>query len=61
MEDRLTVLITACIDRGMNTRLRIVGAARQKNFNADRTSKFLTAATGTLWMRGKEGIYSLKS
>lgn len=43
----------------MNTRERIVGAAKRKNFNADRTSRLLTKYTGTLWQRGKDGIYSL--
>lgn len=60
-DDRLTVLITALIERGINTRSRIVGAAQKKGFNAEKAGKFLTKATGTLWRRGKDGIYSLIS
>jgi hypothetical protein len=60
MDGRLEVMITACIERGINTRERIVGALRKKNFNAERSSKFLTKMTGTLWRRSSEGIYSLK-
>ena len=42
----------------MNTRKRIVGTAKRKNFNEDRTSKLLTEYTATLWRRCKDGIYS---
>jgi hypothetical protein len=58
-DDRLTVMITACIERGINTRPRIVGAARRKSFNAEKASRFLTKATGKLWLREKDGVYSL--
>lgn len=59
VEVRLTAFIPALIERGMNTRPKIVGAAKRKNFNVERTGKFLTKYTGTLWRRGKDGIYSL--
>lgn len=59
VEDRLTAFIPALIERGINTRPKIVGAARRKNFNEERTGKLLTKYTGTLWRRGKDGIYSL--
>ncbi|WBH15291.1 hypothetical protein [Sphingomonas radiodurans] len=58
-DDRLTVLIAALIERGINTRSRIVGAARTKAFNAEKTGKFLTKATGISWRRSKAGTYSL--
>jgi len=53
--------IPALIERGMNTRQRIVGAAQTKGFNEDRTSRFLTEMTGKLWLRGKDGIYTVTS
>jgi hypothetical protein len=56
----LTVMITACIERGINTRGKIMGALRKKNFNEKRAGIFLTGQTGALWRRGSEGIYSLK-
>lgn len=59
MDVRLHVMIGGCIERGMNTRARIVGAMRKKNFNADRVSRFLTEMTRILWCRGSDGIYSL--
>lgn len=60
MDVRLTVMITACIERGINTRAKIVGALRKKNFNERTAGRFLTKKTGTLWRRSPEGIYSLK-
>jgi hypothetical protein len=57
VEDRLKALVPALIERGMNTRDRIVGAARKKNFNEKAAGKLLTKYTGTLWHRGKDGIY----
>lgn len=59
MDVRLHVMIGGCIERGINTRARIVGALRKKNFNVDRVSRFLTEMTRTLWCRGSDGIYSL--
>lgn len=57
-DDRLTVMITACIERGINTRPRIVGAARRKSFNAEKASSFPAKTTGKLWLRGRDGTYS---
>lgn len=60
MDVRLHVMIGGCIERGINTRAKIVGALRKKNFNEKRTGGFLTAMTGKLWRRSPEGIYTLK-
>ena len=57
---RLHVMIEGCIERGINTRAKIVGALRRKNFNERRTGRYLTDMTGKLWRRGPEGIYGLK-
>ncbi|MBD8619264.1 hypothetical protein IFT67_10060 [Sphingomonas sp. CFBP 13728] len=61
MDVRLHVMIGGCIERGINTRARIVGALRKKNFNERRTGRYLTDMTGRLWRRGTEGIYDLKN
>jgi hypothetical protein len=60
MDVRLHVMIGGCIERGINTRAKIVGALRKKNFNERRTGGFLTAMTGKLWRRSPEGVYTLK-
>lgn len=60
MDVRLHVMIGGCIERGINTRARIVGALRKKNFNEKRTGRFLTDQTGSLWRRSSEGIYCLR-
>jgi hypothetical protein len=61
MDVRLHVMIGGCIERGINTRARIVGALRKKNFNERRTGRYLTDMTGKLWRRGPEGIYDLEN
>lgn len=61
MDVRLHVMIGGCIERGINTRARIVGALRKKNFNERRTGRYLTDLTGKLWRRGPEGIYDLQN
>jgi hypothetical protein len=61
MDVRLHVMIGGCIERGINTRAKIVGALRKKNFNERRTGRYLTDMTGKLWRRSPEGIYTLKT
>lgn len=55
--DRLTVLINACIDEGINTGARIVGAAKKLGFNDEHAGAVLRSGIGDRWAREDDGTY----
>ncbi|MCB4862723.1 hypothetical protein K7W03_24355 [Sphingobium sp. PNB] len=62
--DQAIAVIAACIDEGLNTRPRIVGAMRHLGFSAAHAAMMLNEATGCdpsryRWQRDSTGRYSL--
>ena len=62
--DLAIILITACIDEGLNTRPRIVGALKSLGFNSRHVAIVLKYETGDnpeskRWQVRKEGVYCL--
>lgn len=55
--DRLTIAIAACIDEGINTGIRIVGAARRLGFDAQHAGIVLNGGIGFNWHRAEDGHY----
>ncbi len=61
--DRAIALICACIDEGVDTGARIVGALKRLGFNAQHVGKLLHDYTGNdpsrhHWQRDEAGRYS---
>lgn len=64
--DRVEVLIAACISDGLDTGSRIIGVAKLLGFHPRHAGKTLNLGTGNnprvnLWRRSDEGQYSLHS
>ncbi len=62
--DKGNVLIKACIDRGLNTGVRIVRALMALGFNGRHVGMLLKAGRGEnperhMWKRDSDGHYSL--
>jgi hypothetical protein len=57
--DRLQVLIIACIERGINTRGRIVGTGTHKGFNEKQIQRVVQTFTGVRWRRNRDQTYSV--
>lgn len=62
--ERVTVLISACIDEGINTGPQIVGVVKALGFNPRHVGAMLkndcgSSPTRHRWLRGTDGIYSL--
>ncbi len=62
--DQVHVLIIACIDRGLNTGVRIVRALKALGYNARHVGMLLKAGAGVnperhTWRCDSEGCYSL--
>lgn len=62
--DQATILISACIGEGLDTRPRIVGALRHLGLDYRHVNIVLNKLTGGdpqrhRWMRDAEGCYSL--
>lgn len=55
--DRVTIAIAACIDEGINTGIRIVGAARRLGFDAQHAGIVLSNGIGSNWKRAEDGRY----
>lgn len=60
--DRVTALICACIDEGIDTGPRVVGAIKRLGFNAQHVGKLLHDHTGSdparhHWQRTEAGRY----
>ena len=56
--DRVTILIAACIDAGINTGSRIIGVAVRLGFNSQHAGIILSAGVGLNWNRDEDGHYS---
>ena len=64
--DQAIAVIAACIDEGLNTRPRIVGAMKHLGFSTAHAAMILNEATGSdpsryRWQRDSSGRYSLLS
>lgn len=57
--DRLTVLLTACIERGINTRPRLISVMKHLNFDQRHIAIMLDDRLGREWQRGPDGRYSV--
>ena len=49
--DRLTAMIAACIDEGINTAARIIGTAHRLGFDKRHTRRVLRSGVGHTWSR----------
>jgi hypothetical protein len=58
-DDRLVLLITACLENRMNTRGRIVGTGTHKGFNEKQIQRVLETYIGVRWRRNKDRTYSV--
>jgi hypothetical protein len=61
--DVVHILIIACIEVGMNTRARIVGALRTLGFNYAHVNIILNNETGLYrsWQRSDDGSYTINA
>ncbi len=59
--DKVHVLIAACISDGVNAGPQIVGVAKCLGFNPRHAGKILTLGAGHFWRRSEEGQYTLLS
>lgn len=57
-DNRLTVIIAACIDEGINTSDRILGAARQLGFDIRHTRRVLNSGVSHTWNRSADDQFS---
>lgn len=55
--DRLNVLIAACIDEGINTGRRIVGVAKRLDFDVTHARISLNKGIDDKWSRDENGTY----
>lgn len=55
--DRMIVLITACIDEGFNQSSRIRGAVKCLGFDDQHARIILNKSIGSQWTRDESGIY----
>lgn len=55
--DKVDVLITALIDRGINTGPRLVGVAKHIGFNGKHAGRRLRDGIGHRWSRDADGTY----
>jgi len=57
-DNRLTAIIAACIDEGINTGPRIFGAARRLGFDIRHTRRVLNSGIGHTWTRAADDQFS---
>ncbi|NYF33807.1 hypothetical protein [Sphingopyxis sp. JAI108] len=57
-DNRLTAMIAACIDEGINTSPRIFGTARQLGFDLGHTRRVLRSGIGHTWNRAADDRFS---
>lgn len=57
-DNRLTAMIAACIDEGINTSPRIIGAALQLGFDLRHTRRVLRSGIGHTWHRAADDRFS---
>lgn len=57
-DNRLIAMIAACIDEGINTSPRIIGAARQLDFDVRHIRRVLRSGVGHTWHRAPDDRFS---
>ena len=55
--DKVDILITALIDKGINTGPRIIGAAIRLDFDRAHVAILLKGGIGLRWTRDSDGVY----
>lgn len=56
-DDRVAMLIAACIDEGMDTDARIIGAIKRLGFERQRAVTVLRGGVGQLWEPTEDGRF----
>ena len=56
-DDRLAVLIAACIDFGFNTKRQVIGVLRRLDFKDNHIIRVLGVYAGTQWRQAEDGSY----